>query len=65
MALDTPYLEKREIPTVSEFDVIARFRETISTVKSVSSSENWNFLGSYRLGGVVVNASPCFGCMII
>ena len=31
-------LEKREIPTVSEFDVVARF-ETIPTVKSVSLSE--------------------------
>ena len=36
---DTPRLEKREISTVSEFDVVARFRETIPTVKSVSSSE--------------------------
>ena len=32
-------LEKREIPTVSEFDVVARFRETIPTVKSISSFE--------------------------
>ena len=28
-----------QIPTVSKFDVVARFRETIPTVKSVSSSE--------------------------
>ena len=28
-----------QISTVSEFDVVARFRETIPTVKSVSSSE--------------------------
>ena len=29
----------REIPIVSEFDVVSRFCETIPMVKSVSSSE--------------------------
>ena len=33
------YLEKREIPTVSEFDEVTRFRETILTVKSISLSD--------------------------
>ena len=37
-----------QIPTISEFDVLARFRDTIPTVKSVSSSEiqriNFGFL---------------------
>ena len=28
-----------QIPTVSKFDVVAKFRETIPTVKSASSSE--------------------------
>ena len=32
-------LEKREISTVLEFDVVARFRETIPTVKFVPSSK--------------------------
>ena len=36
----TPSASKNvQIPTVSEFDVVARFRKTIPTVKSVSSSE--------------------------
>ena len=39
MALDTRCLEKREISTVSKFDVLARFRDTIPIVKSISSSE--------------------------
>ena len=38
-APDTRCLEKREISTVSEFDVVARFRETILKVKSISLSE--------------------------
>ena len=32
-------LKNVKIQIVSEFDVVARFRETIPTVKSVSSSE--------------------------
>ena len=39
---DTPRLEKSEIPTTSEsnkFDVVTKFRETISIEKFVSSSE--------------------------
>ena len=39
MTPDTRCLEKCEIPTVSKFDVVARFRDMIPTVKSVSSSE--------------------------
>ena len=39
MSPDTRCLEKREIPTVSKFDGVTRFRETNSTVKSISLSE--------------------------
>ena len=38
-APDTRCLEKREILTVSEFDVVARFPETIPAVKSILLSE--------------------------
>ena len=41
-APDTRCLEKREIPTIwnsTKFDVVARFREMISMVESVSSFE--------------------------
>ena len=37
-------LKNVQIPTVSKFDVVARFRETIPTVKSVSSFDrNYHF----------------------
>ena len=32
-------LEKHEIPAVSKFDAVARFRKTIPMMKSVLSSE--------------------------
>ena len=42
---DSWCFEKREIPTVSEFDGVARFHETIPTVKSVSSYEIYKNFG--------------------
>ena len=40
-------LEKREILTVSEFDLIARFHETIPMVNPVSSSEIKKFISDF------------------